>query len=52
MTKYKITVVDEVNRTYYVEAKSEDHALQWDCEIIDVKDHGTECVTVIEIEEW
>jgi len=52
MEKYKMTVVDEVTRTYYVEAKSKDHALQWDCDIIDVKDLDTEGGEILEIQEW
>jgi len=52
MEKYKMTVVDEVTRIYYVEAKSKDHALQWDCDIIDVKDLDTEGGEILEIQEW
>ena len=52
MEQYKMTVVEEVARIYYVKAKSKDHALQWDCDIVDVKDLGAEGGEIIEIEEW
>jgi hypothetical protein len=52
MEKYKMTVVEEITCIYYVEAKSKDHALQWDCDIVDVKDLDTEGGEIIEIEEW
>ena len=51
MKKYKMTVVEEVTRIYYVEAKSRDHAAQWDCDIIDVKDLDNQGGEIIEIEE-
>ena len=52
MEKYKITVVDEVTRTYYVEAESREHALRWDCDIVDVRELGTESGVFLGIEEW
>ena len=51
MEKYKMTVVEEITRIYYVEAKSRDHAAQWDCDIIDVKDLDNQGGEIIEIEE-
>jgi len=52
MEKYKMTVVEEITRIYYVEAKSKDHALQWDCDIVDAKDIDNQDGEIIEIEEW
>jgi len=52
MKKYKMTVVEEITRIYYVEAKSKDHALQWDCDIFDAKEIDNQDGEIIEIEEW
>ena len=50
MNQYKITAVDEVTRIYYVEAESREHALRWDCDIVDVKEIGTESGVFLGIE--
>ncbi len=52
MEKYKITAVDEVTSIYYVEAESREHALRWDCDIVDVKEIGSQSCAFIGIEEW
>lgn len=51
MKKYKMTVVEEITRIYYVEAKSKEDAAQWDCDIVDVKDLDNQGGEIIEIEE-